>query len=105
MQYIGAHNISTPHTYDYIQDLGSNFDPYTCCAICNNPGEGPFSSCLLWEIIGGDCKLLINSKNYMQPNCQADGKEPATIDVIAKTYPQAVGGTGNCAGAVTVVNV
>ena len=48
--------------------------------------------------------MIVQSGNYMQPNCHAAGKEPATIDVNAKTYPQDVGGTGNCAGTVTIVS-
>lgn len=102
--YIGAHNISAPDTDDSLQNLGAT-DPYTCCSICNSPGEGPFASCLVWAIIAGECNLVVQSGNYMQPNCHEGGKEPATIDVNAKTYPMDVGGSGNCAGAVTMVNV
>lgn len=103
--YIGTHNISAPNADDSFSDLGTaEADPYTCCSICNSPFEGPFASCLVWAVIAGECKLVIQNGNYMQPNCHAGGKEPATIDVNAKTYPKDVGGLGNCAGAVTVVN-
>lgn len=104
MQYIGAHNISAPGADDYLQDV-DEADPYTCCSLCNSPSEGPFASCLVWAIVAGECNLVLQSGNYMQPNCHEGGKEPATIDVNAKTYPTDVGGVGNCAGAVTVVNV
>lgn len=104
-QYFGTHNISAPNADDSLTDLGTaEADPYTCCSICNSPFEGPFASCLVWAVIAGECKLVIQNGNYMQPNCHAGGKEPATIDVNAKTYPKDVGGLGNCAGAVTVVN-
>ena len=110
--YTGAYNISSPAADATLFTLDA--DAYTCCSICNSPGEGPFSSCIAWAFVlqkaaagttKGVCTSILAGppfSNYKLPNCYHSGLEPGVIRVNKGKYPGQVGGGGNCASGITV---
>lgn len=104
----GAHLVTGQFADAYALNLGSGFTPYDCCHICNSDGgQGPFASCVGWSLHGGNCTSVLEGgpyADYMQPPCTHEGLQPATIYVDKAKYPGDIGGKGQCAGAVKIVN-
>ena len=86
----------------------STSSAYDCCNICNSGGQGPFASCVAWAWLGdGNCTEVLEGApyaDYMVPPCTHDGLKPGTIYVNKAKYPGDVGGKGQCASTLTVVN-
>ncbi|MCJ1260264.1 hypothetical protein MMC22_000124 [Lobaria immixta] len=111
--YAGAYNISSPAADATRFTL--DVDAYTCCSICNSPGQGPFSSCIAWAFVTqqtadhgaleGVCTSILAGppfSNYKLPNCYHSGLEPGAIKADKAKFPGQVGGGGNCASGITV---
>lgn len=106
--YPGAHLVTGQFADAYQLNLGSGFSPYDCCRICDGGGsQGPFASCVGWAWLNSNCTSVLEgapSTDYMQPPCTHYGHQPGTIYVDKAKYPKNVGGKGQCASSLTVVN-
>ena len=105
--YPGAHLVTGQFADAYNETLGGISSPYECCSICNGV-QGPFASCVGWWWEGPDgCHSVLEGPpyaDYMKPPCTHDGLQPGTIYVDKAKYPGDVGGKGQCASKLTVVN-
>lgn len=107
--YPGAHLVTGQFADAYNYTITGS-DPYECCIICNNPAQGAFSSCVAWAYDysgNGNCFFVLEGgpyADYMKPPCAHDGLQPGTIYVDKVKYPRDVGGKGQCASTVTIVN-
>ena len=96
-QFASAYNLSL-----------SGPDDYECCQICNSGGEGPFASCVAWAYLADSgCTSILEGgigTDYMEPPCTTYGHQPGTIYVDKAKYPMDIGGAGQCASQITIVN-
>lgn len=76
------------------------YDPYTCCVDCLIQILG---GCVAWANVPGvSCTLLEGPTIYKGTRCPNGPLNGAIFQNLAK-YPDGLGGSGPCAGTVSVV--